>query len=466
MYKHTFFVILSLTLLVVTCKESPTKPSTTQPISFRVTVQDQSGNPVPGAKISAWNIISGFHPAPRPAGGKSSSGIQALTSMPFLMHDSGLYFLRIQDLDGRTVQAHQGSGPAGVHMLSWEMDTLPSTVYKAVLAISDSGAQNARFRDSLYVTLYRDGDPVTTLLGRTNQVGLFETSDSTRFPFLYGLGSMPLTGPGSPQPIGTFSFSDQVALIVTDSVHGLTGYDTVTITPGHTIEAPVTLPSSTPIAEESKVSREPNVTSTSSQGLRGDLNCDGVAYQPADAATYVDYYMRGLMAFDSLDCSIIGSDVNADGAYLGIDDFVSLIRVILGDSDPFPKIPANSIPVPVHIGISDTTGGCFLENLSNDSLGVILLVVRGQVTPSLLAPGSAMEFLHTDNGATRILIYPPYQFVSHTNGFGRGRFLKFEGATSMDISLLSGATVYAQPISVVQSPTKDELLQNYPNPFN
>ncbi len=458
-------VTICFALLLATCSKSPTNPSKTQPISLKVMVKDQSNQPLPGLQVSAWNVIPNMQRAPgrRPLNAAHLNGPN--TTIQFAQVDQGYFRLTVSDLDGHSIAVHEGLTAAGLHSVAFTHDSLSPGVYRAVLEIGDTAFQTVRFRDTLLMAVYPGADPFQTVVGYTDRNGVVESSDSTIFPYLYGLPQLIQTNESSPNPIGTFSYSDQAVIVVTDTAAQTSLYDTVTILPGHTTEATIEWSASAAKSNRPGMEGEKLAASVRYEAIRGDLNCDGTPYQVSDAATYVDFYMRGLPAFDSVECSILGSDVNADGENMGLDDFVYLIRVILGESQPFPKPGLGSNPIEVNIGYADTLGSCTLSNLSNDSLGTILLIVGGEVIPTLLAAGSAMEYRY-ENDNTRILIYPEYESVLHVYGFGHGPFLKFVGGSSLDIRSLAGATVFAEQVATVQMPTEDELFQNYPNPFN
>jgi hypothetical protein len=378
------------------------------------------------------------------------------------MMDSGYYRLSFYDLDGHTVDVQQGYGGNGIHFINWTHDGPLARVYKGVLQVGDSTYRNCRFRDSIYLTSFSTAFPQEATVGYTNSDGIVQTTDSTIFPYLYRLPIMTVTNSGSPISQGAFTFSDQAIIAVVDTIAHATIYDTVPILSGRTTEVTVVWNPSEAKATRPAESRQS--TGLTYQSTRGDLNCDGVAYQPSDAAAFIGYYLRGLQAFDSADCSIEGSDVNADGSYLGVDDFLYLIRVILGDSQPFPKPTRGTVPIPLRIGIVDSLGGFTLSNISGDSLGAVLVVVAGEVTPTLLSSTSQMQYFYA-SGYTKILTYPPYEGASHTNGIGEGPFLRVDGATLFEIRSLAGATAFAVPFVAINTPTQDKLFQNYPNPF-
>jgi hypothetical protein len=197
---------------------------------------------------------------------------------------------------------------------------------------------------------------------------------------------------------------------------------------------------------------------------------NGIPYEIADAVMFTNYFISGLSAF--IDCTgltgdewkacrlhqegaIAASDANRDGVSLSVSDLVYIIRVVVGDAQPYSKeMPMATVPVDYSIenGVITVSGDV--------EMGGAALVVRGQVTPLLLAEGMEMTYAF-DGGVTRIVVTPPLEASSlHTF---RGSFLS--GITSelvsLELATAEGATVVAK-----NTPNHYSLSQNYPNPFN
>ena len=202
----------------------------------------------------------------------------------------------------------------------------------------------------------------------------------------------------------------------------------------------------------------------------GDINMNGIPYEIADAVMFTNYFIRGLSAF--VDCTgltgaaweacrehqegaIAASDVNRDGVSLSVSDLVYVIRVVVGDAQPYSKETPMAV-VPVDYSIEDG-----VISVSGDvDMGGAALVVQGQVTPLLLAEGMDMTYAF-DGGVTRIVVTPPLETTSlHTF---RGSFLS--GITGEIVSL-DLATAEGAPVVAKNTPDRYSLSQNYPNPFN
>jgi hypothetical protein len=188
---------------------------------------------------------------------------------------------------------------------------------------------------------------------------------------------------------------------------------------------------------------------------RGDINLNGLVYEIADAVMFTNYFISGLSAFGThIDGSIAASDTNADGLVLTVADLVYLIRVVIGDAVPYDKVSPVAAPVAANISVSKD--GVFTVD---GNMGAALVVVSGNVTPTLLASNMEMEY-GFDGANTNILVYSdPYgeQIQSFSGSFlvADGQVVKTEFATE------TGTMVVAKVM-----PSDFSLSQNYPNPFN
>lgn len=187
----------------------------------------------------------------------------------------------------------------------------------------------------------------------------------------------------------------------------------------------------------------------------GDINLNGVPYEIADAVNLSNYFIDGLSVFGShVEGSVAASDVNKDGLTLTVADLVYLIRVVVGDAQPFPK--AN----PVNINYTHDNGVVSIQG----EIAAAYVVVKGDAT-SASTNAARMEVVsrydaETDN--TRILVTPelaPNTSMATVSGElltgVRGEIVSIEMATP------DGTSVLAKNI-----PTTFGLHQNYPNPFN
>jgi hypothetical protein len=189
---------------------------------------------------------------------------------------------------------------------------------------------------------------------------------------------------------------------------------------------------------------------------RGDINVNGVVYEIADAVMLTNYFIKGLKAFDDhVEASIAASDVNADGIALSVADLVYLVRVIVGDANPYPK------PLPGAYATLTQHGEIVKMDASLD-IGALLMVfeTNGVVTPECNVD---MDMKYSQSGnELRVLIY---DIGKRGIDAGESTLLTVPGATLVDAEVASydGFTV-EHMIDV--KPTEFALLQNSPNPFN
>ena len=179
---------------------------------------------------------------------------------------------------------------------------------------------------------------------------------------------------------------------------------------------------------------------------RGDINLNNVANEIADAVLYSNYFIYSIGVFTiNTEGQIAASDVNADGLALSVADLVYLIRIIVGDALPYPKL------APVNAKVVDNHGVVSVDA----EMGAALVVIEGNVQAQLLADN--MEMISNFDGTnTRVLVYS-----LEGNSFS-GDFLNANGEiVSVELGSADGATVNAKVI-----PANFELAQNYPNPFN
>lgn len=190
---------------------------------------------------------------------------------------------------------------------------------------------------------------------------------------------------------------------------------------------------------------------------RGDVNLNGVAYEISDAVVFTNYFIEGLAAFTiNPDGQKAATEVNGDGYTLTVADLVYLIRVIVGDAQPMPKVnPA------AYASFSSRGNSISVE--TNTDIGGALFVFDGQVTPVLAANAANMRMDYGyDNNTTRVLVVG----WNEGDALSSGEVLQVTGdgtLISVEAAEYNGA-VLATTNKVL--PTDFALSQNYPNPFN
>jgi hypothetical protein len=178
----------------------------------------------------------------------------------------------------------------------------------------------------------------------------------------------------------------------------------------------------------------------------GDINLNNVPYEVADAVMFTMYFINGPTAFgDHFDGSVAASDTNKDGLTLTVADLVYLIRVVVGDAQPYPK----STPVAARLLVNDG-----VYSIDHET-GAAYMVFEGTQTPRLLASNMDMVSGVRD-GNTHVLVYNIGE-----ESFS-GAFLESDGRLiSSEFATYEGLQMTAKLM-----PTSFVVEQNYPNPFN
>jgi subtilisin family serine protease len=191
---------------------------------------------------------------------------------------------------------------------------------------------------------------------------------------------------------------------------------------------------------------------------RGDINLNGAANEIGDLVVFTNYFIADLAAFViNPEAQMAAADINGDGIVLGLNDFVYLIRIIVGDALPLAK----------------RAPGVFAEFYSDGTsvrvktpvdVGAALFVFKGKVYPTVGTAASGMEVKYAHvNGMTRALVYTLERGRAISSGevlnlSGQGTLISVEAATYEGAILATNRNF--------QLPNKFELSQNYPNPFN
>ncbi len=191
---------------------------------------------------------------------------------------------------------------------------------------------------------------------------------------------------------------------------------------------------------------------------RGDINVNGIGYEVADAVMFTNYFISGLSAFGThVEASIAASDVNADGISLSVADLVYLVRVIVGDANPYPK------PMPDAKAVVSAQGGAVTVDAPLN-LGAALLTfhVNGEIGTPVLGVDMDMKYAREGN-ELRVLVY---NIGSKAIPAGENLLVTVPGNVE-----LTGAEVASYDGFMVEStinrlPLTFSLQQNFPNPFN
>jgi len=207
---------------------------------------------------------------------------------------------------------------------------------------------------------------------------------------------------------------------------------------------------------------------------RGDVNLNGVPYEIADAVLFSNYFVYGLGVFTvNVAGQIAATDVNADGITLSVADLVLLIRVVIGDADPVPKLaPYDEVmAITTDQGVDQFT--IATEAVSDIGAGLFVYDIPSDVSlgePVLAAGVDDMDLLWTvENGQLRMLIWSmgPTRIEA---GFNELIQIPYTGSGSITLNQSEIVDYYGRPYESTAKgaalPTDFALGQNYPNPFN
>jgi hypothetical protein len=208
--------------------------------------------------------------------------------------------------------------------------------------------------------------------------------------------------------------------------------------------------------------------------VRGDINLNGIPYEIADAVLFTNYFIYGISVFRiNVAGQTAATDVNADGITLSIADLVYLIRVIIGDADPNPKL--SPYPDELIVSTNQNTDGTTIVTDAAGDIGAAYFVynIGNDLTIDevRLAPdAAAMDLQYAVNdGQLRILLYNV-----GTNKIKAGLrelvTIQHSGDGSLELAHAEIVDYQGRPYAIAgqsaQLPTGFMLHQNYPNPFN
>jgi len=183
---------------------------------------------------------------------------------------------------------------------------------------------------------------------------------------------------------------------------------------------------------------------------RGDINLNGVMNEIADAVVFTNYFIYGMSAFTiSEEGQKAATDVNADGVVLSVADLVYLIRIVVGDILPIPKLTPNMV---------DANFGHNGQLVTVDvALGAALFVFEGNVDVELAQDAAHMEIKSgVVNGNTNVLVYSFDRGATFS-----GNILNTQGT----LISVEAADYNGSAYKTIMVPTSFSV-KSYPNPFN
>jgi len=193
---------------------------------------------------------------------------------------------------------------------------------------------------------------------------------------------------------------------------------------------------------------------TTAEKVRGDINLNLLAYEPADLTLFSSYFIFGEAVF-VIDppVQIANTDINADGHPLSLSDFILMIRIMLHDATAIPKPTPGSDLATIYA----VTKGSETNVSTNANLGAALFVFEGEgkVSSSLKYEQGVVD------GNLRVLVY------MNSSAGVTGELLTIESAAKFSVEAVDN---FGRPVktTVVNRaiPAAFALRPNYPNPFN
>ncbi|MDD4051462.1 MAG: FlgD immunoglobulin-like domain containing protein [candidate division Zixibacteria bacterium] len=208
---------------------------------------------------------------------------------------------------------------------------------------------------------------------------------------------------------------------------------------------------------------------------RGDINCNGLANEIADAVMFTNYFIMGHSAFeDHVEASIAASDVNADGTALSVADLVYLIRIITGDALPYQKPLPDAVAASVNALVNHSAVGVSTTSATEIGAGYFVFEYSGLEIgqPQLINGASAMSLKYgNENGMLKVLVYSLEKGVTIPAGVENVFVIPIHGEGSIRLTAVQLSDYQGNPLTIKNEvepvlPKAFALHQNYPNPFN
>ena len=208
---------------------------------------------------------------------------------------------------------------------------------------------------------------------------------------------------------------------------------------------------------------------------RGDVNLNGVPYEIADAVAFTNYFVYGQSAFTVNPAGqIAATEINGDGIVLTVADLVYLIRVILGNAPPIPRLAPVAYETEVNLRINHTAAVISVNSPVNIGAAQYVLEYNGYTLgePHLINGASDMTLKYTDNdGVLKILVYSMEDGRIIEAGPENIVAIPIRGSGSMQLMETQLSDEYGRMMTIKTDaepplPRNFVLQQNYPNPFN
>jgi hypothetical protein len=200
---------------------------------------------------------------------------------------------------------------------------------------------------------------------------------------------------------------------------------------------------------------------------RGDINCNMVSYEIADAVEFISYFVLHFWSPPRPPCFSKNSDINNDGILLSVADLVYLVRVIIGEATPYPKM----LPPSDRLNIASERGGDEIKLWYDSPVDVrgISLSFKIDGTAGIPNLGSSVEDMdlkYDSNGDQMSVLI--YNIGPNSMPAGNHMLLSIPVEGSLRLVEADAADYFGRILDVDNRvlPDRFRISQNRPNPFN
>jgi hypothetical protein len=211
---------LSTIVSLQSCRDDLTNSPQNQPppFSLSISVVDATNSPVPNLRISSWSklaLIAGLLPVPPDTLPRTLASSTIMLDMP----TRAKVWMALYDMDNRIVLALYSDntlwGPGMLRTTFVTGEYRTPRVLKCRCIVQDS-LSTVLYRDSIYSLCWQPYAE-RSILGWTSNTGTWSSRDSLTFPNVLTLPSLVHTGGTGWDTLGTFSLSDTLIFVLTDT---------------------------------------------------------------------------------------------------------------------------------------------------------------------------------------------------------------------------------------------------------
>jgi hypothetical protein len=214
--------------VLISC-ESSTDPAKPAAFSFQVRVEDPSGAPVEGLRVSGWNDIKGYPPI-MSAAPEHTARPMATTSIRAAVTVKSHVNLSVFDFENELVATLIDTIiKAGLYTFVWgPRGDVPGGVYRCRMTASDTLTSETLYQAEIYPVKH-EFDPDRSIFGFTDAVGVFSTTNRLLFPYaIPNLPELDLVAETG-DDLGRLEYDNTATIVVTDTSASRSQTKTVTL---------------------------------------------------------------------------------------------------------------------------------------------------------------------------------------------------------------------------------------------